>query len=57
MAYVKVIRCNRCGQPCRNDGTTEKPVWVCNNSQKPCVKYKPPVTQEPSDNQEAGVDG
>ena len=50
MAYVKVIRCNRCGQPCRNNGSTEKPVWVCNNSQKPCVKYKPPVTQEPSEN-------
>lgn len=40
MAYVRVIRCNRCGQPCRNDGTTEKPKWVCNNSN--CVKYKPP---------------
>ena len=50
MAYVKVIRCNRCGYPCRNDGTEENPKWVCNNSQKPCVKYRPPKEQEPSDN-------
>ena len=41
MAYVKVIRCNRCGQPCRNDGTEGNPIWVCNNSK--CVKYKPPI--------------
>lgn len=39
MTYVKVIRCNRCGKKCRNDGTTENPVWVCDNPK--CVKYKP----------------
>lgn len=45
MAYVKIIRCNRCGQPCRNDSTEENQKWVCNNSQKPCVKYRPPKTE------------
>ena len=39
MAYVKVIRCNRCGKKCRNDGTVENPKWVCNNPK--CVKYRP----------------
>ena len=50
MALHITKRCNRCLKPMRNDGTEQEPKWVCNTSQKPCVKYKPPVTQEPSDN-------
>lgn len=42
MALHIIKRCNRCLHPMRNDGTEEKPIWVCDNSEKPCVKYKPP---------------
>ena len=44
MAYVKVIRCNRCGKKCRNDGTEAEPKWVCDNDK--CVKYTPKTSEE-----------
>jgi hypothetical protein len=39
MSIVKV-KCIRCRKPCRNDGTEEQPIWVCNNPK--CVRYVPP---------------
>ena len=51
-------RCNRCRKPMRNDGTVQNPVWVCDN--KDCVKYIPPVEDEPNEespnNDEGGDD-
>lgn len=33
-------RCLRCLKVMRNDGTDERPKWVCNN--RNCVRYVPP---------------
>ena len=42
--------CNRCGHVMWYDETKKK--WYCTNPK--CKKYKePPVTQEPSDNNES----
>ena len=35
------VRCRRCRQPMRNDGTEANPIWVCNNPS--CVCYVPPT--------------
>lgn len=45
--------CNRCTWEMWYD--EEKKRWYC--TKPSCVKYKPPVIQAPSDNQEASVDG
>lgn len=35
------VRCSHCNKKCRNDGTEQEPVWVCNNPK--CTQYKPPT--------------
>ena len=40
-------RCLRCLKVMRNDGTAERPKWVCNNPS--CVRYVPPQPKPDSD--------
>ena len=48
-------RCIRCLCVMRNDGTKEKPKWVCN--EPTCVRYTPPKSKEESTPQETTLDG
>ena len=38
------LRCVRCNQRMRNDGTAENPKWVCDNPK--CVRYVPPANDK-----------